>query len=256
MEQAAVVLGKSQSWVSRVEAGLIKLGSGDAALLLMTYGVPLDSDKAQATIVTAKALKEDGWWQRLDTLSLPYLTYIGFEREATEINNYEPTLIPGLLQTRDYAEALTVVGLETAPEAVQQRVDAKMKRQEIFAEGHPPRVHAVISEAALLCEVGGQAVLAEQLRHIVELTAQPNIIVQVLRFAAGAHLAERGGFAILCFEPGDPDLGHIETATGSLFLESPRDVSRLTAIFNDVAMRAMSPAESVRFIEQKARDEN
>lgn len=255
MEQAAAALGRSQSWLSRVESGLIKLRPGDAALLLMTYGVALEADPAKAMIATARTVGEAGWWQGFDTLSLPYMTYIGFEREATEIRNYEPTLIPGLLQTRDYAEAIARIGLETDPEHVQQRVDAKMKRQqEVFAREHPPWVHAVVSEAALLCEVGGRAVLAEQLRHVVELAQLPYINVQVLRFAAGAHLAERGGFAILCFGGGDPDLGHIETTTGSLFLEATKDVNRLTAVFDDVVMRSMSPAESVQFIEQKARD--
>lgn len=257
MVEAGKLLDRSQSWLSRVEDGKLKISRGDAALLLMTYGVSLESEQGKATIEAAKALNTVGWWVGLETLSLPYLTYIGFEAEATEIRNLEIALFPGLLQTREYAEALALVGLETDPEHVQQRVDAKMKRQELLAREHPPRFHAVISEAALLCEVGGPTVLANQLRHVVALAAKnPNIIIQVLRFAAGAHLAAQGGFAILCFGGGDPDLGHVETPTGSLFLESAKDVHQLTAVFDDVVMRAMSPAESIRFIEQKARDAN
>jgi hypothetical protein len=114
----------------------------------------------------------------------------------------------------------------------------------------PPR-DLTNSEAAVLCEVGDAAVMRAQCERLVTMSAQPNVTLQVLPFLAGAHLATNGGFNVLGFEEGDPDLGYIETLAGELFLESPKEIDWLNTAFDNLRTLSLSPAESARLIQEK-----
>lgn len=253
MEDAAKQLGCSTSRISRIESGDIKPKPGDVMELLLAYGVPLEGEPGTPLLALTRELRESGWWQRLDSLSNRYATFIAYEAEAVELRNFEPTLMPGLLQTEDYARAISSVGRETDEEGIEQRVQARLTRQEVLTRTPKPlRLHAILSEATLLFEVGGREVLRAQLDHLARLASRPNITVQVLRFAAGATLADRGGFAVLTFARGEPTLGYCETVAGELFLESPREIDRLTTVFDHLRTLAMSPAESVTYIKERA----
>lgn len=251
LEQAGKQVGTSGSRIQRIESGDIKVRPGDVMELLHAYAVSLEGEEGRTLLAMAREVREAGWWQRLDTLPSRYATYIAYEAEATDLRHYEPTLVPGLLQTEAYARAVVSVGQETEAEAIEQRIRARLTRQEVVTRKKSPlRLHAIMSEAALLVEVGGPEVQKEQLKKIVEWSRRPNITVQVLRFAAGAHLADRGGFAILTGD--DPPLGYIETLAGELFLESHKDIDRLVTVFSHLQTLAMSPAESIKFIRGKA----
>src|SRR5215475_8354768 len=222
--------------------------------LLVAYDTPLDGEPGRSLLALTRDLRESGWWQRFDALSSRYATYIAYEAEAVELRNFEPTMVPGLLQTEDYARAVNSVGQEEADrEAIEQRVRARLTRQEVLRrKPNPLRLHAILSEATLMIEAGGPEVLRAQLAHIVELAKRSNVTVQVLRFAAGATLADRGGFAVLTFERDEPPLGYIETPAGELFLESPKEIDRLNTVYDHLRTLAMSPAESVKFIRERA----
>jgi len=252
-EAVAKELACSPSRVSRIESGEIRARTGDVMEMLHTFGIPLDGEQGAALLTLARDLRESGWWQRLDELSTRYRTFISYEVEASESRNFESTLIPGLLQTEAYARAVNAVGRETDETAIAQRVQARLNRQEVLRrEAAPLRFHAVITEAALLVEVGGADVLREQLGHLVELSQRPNVAIQVLRFGAGAHLATGGPFHVLTFEGDEPPLGYVETLAGELFLESPKDIDRLNSVFDHLKTLAMSPAESTKFLREKA----
>lgn len=253
MEELAARLTCSPSRVSRIESGDIKARPGDVMEWLHALEVPLDGDPGRAILSLARELRESGWWQRLDALSSRYATFIAYETEAVELRNFEPTLIPGLLQTEAYARAVNGVGRETETEAIEQRVQARLKRQEVLSRKPKPlRLHVIISEAALMAEVGGPEIVRAQLDHLVQLGRRPNVTLQVLRFAAGAHLATGGGFQVLTFEQDEPPLGYIETLAGELFLESPREIERLGAVYDHLRSLAMSPAESITYVRERA----
>lgn len=252
LEAAGRQVGSSGSRIQRIESGDIKVRPGDVMELLVSYGVPIDGEPGQSLLTMARELREAGWWQRLDTLPPRYATMIAYEEEATEIRNFEPVLIPGLLQTEAYARAVISVGQETNGEIIEQRVQARMQRQAVLTrKQNRPKLDVVISEAALMVEVGGLDVMREQLDHLVSVAARANITIQVLRFAAGAHMADHGGFIILGLN-GDPPLGYIDTLAGSLFLEAPDDLRRLFAVHDHLKTLAMSPAESATFMKEKA----
>ncbi|MDG4764002.1 helix-turn-helix transcriptional regulator [Solwaraspora sp. WMMD406] len=251
-EEVAKSVRCSSSRISRIESGEIKPRAGDVMELLVAYGVPLDAEPGSSLLAQARDLREDGWWQRVGG---KYATYIAYETEAVELKNYEPTLVPGLLQTERYARAVNIIGREVDPDTVNQRVATRMTRQEVLhRQPTPLRLHAVLSEAALRTEVGGPDVLRDQLAHLVTLSELPNVTIQVLRFEAGAHLADSSGFALLSFERDDPPLGYIETLAGELFLESTRDLARISAAYDNLRMLAMSPAESVKLIKELSED--
>ncbi|NES17296.1 MULTISPECIES: helix-turn-helix transcriptional regulator [Micromonospora] len=249
---AAKLLRCSQQRIARIESGDIKPRPRDVLEILVAYDVPHDEEQGLALRAMAEQLREPGWWQRLNTLPARYVTFIAYEAEATDLRQFQPTLIPGLMQTRAYAQEVIRIGRETDQEEITQRVEARLKRQEVLTARKPPlRLQAIITEQALMLEVGDADVRHEQLAHIIKVAALPNVTVQVLTLAAGAHLAVHGGFEVLTFADGDPPLGYIETLAGELFLESPEEIRRLTGVHEHLLSLALSPRESIRFIQEK-----
>jgi transcriptional regulator with XRE-family HTH domain len=255
LDAAAAELHCSSSRVSRIESGEIKPRAGDVMELLHAYGIPFDGEPGESLLTLARDLGQFGWWQRLDALSSRYATYIAYEAEAVELHNFEPTLVPGLLQTEAYARVIVSVGRETDADAIEQHVHARLTRQDLLTRQPVPlRLNAILSEAALVTEVGSPEILREQLRHIVEVSLLPNVRTQVLRFAAGAPIATHGGFVVLSLEKDEPPLGYIETLAGGFFLETSRDIDRLNLMYDHFRTLAMSPSESIEFIKQRAGD--
>lgn len=249
---AAKLLKCSQQRIARIESGDIKPRPRDVLEILVAYDVPHDEEQGLALRAMAEQLREPGWWQRLNTLPARYVTFIAYEAEATDLRQFQPTLIPGLIQTRAYAHEVIRIGRETDQEEINQRVEVRLKRQEVLTARQPPlRLQAIITEQALMLEVGDTDLRREQLDHIIKVAALPNVTVQVLTLAAGAHLAVHGGFEVLTFADGDPPLGYIETLAGELFLESPEEIRRLTGVFEHLLSLALSPRESIRFIQEK-----
>ncbi len=254
LEQAGKKIGSSPSRVHRVESGDIKVRAGDVMELLDTYEVPIDSEPARSLLAMARELREVGWWQRLDALPPRLATMIAYEEEASEIRTFEPMLVPGLLQTEAYARAVISIGREMNEETIAQRVKARMQRQQVLTRKPPRlRLHVIIAETVLLVEVGGPEIMREQLSHLVSAASRPNVTIQVLRFAAGAHMANHGGFIVMNFED-DPPLGYIDTLAGVLFLESSADIRRLTDVYDHLVSLALSPAESARYIREKTHE--
>lgn len=251
LEQVGARLRSSGSRLSRIESGEIKARPGDVMELLEIYEV--SPEQRSVLIELAREQRTPGWWVRLGTLSQRYLTYIGFEAEAVTLRTFEPVLVPGLLQTQGYAASVIAVGRETEAEAIAERVSARMTRQEVLEAARPLRLHAVVSEAVLLCEVGGAEVMRGQCEHLVKMSALANVTLQVLPFAAGGHLASYGGFSVLGFEQDDPDLGYIETLGGELFLELPKEIDQLNTAFDNLRMLSLSPADSVRVVQERTK---
>jgi transcriptional regulator with XRE-family HTH domain len=254
LDQAGEVVGCSGSRIGRIETGDIKPRPRDVLEILVAYKEPLEDEPGQTIMEMTRELKDSGWWQRLDMLPTRYRTYIAYESEATDLRNFEPLLVPGLLQTEDYARAVIATGQETETKLIEERVRARLTRQEILTRKERPlRLHAILSESALCIKVGGLDVLNEQLAHLLKVATLPNVTIQVLTFEAGAHLAIHGGFAILGFEKGEPALGYQETFAGELFLESIPEIRKLNTVFDHSATLALSPAESAKLIKERGK---
>ncbi|MFC7382408.1 helix-turn-helix domain-containing protein [Sphaerisporangium rhizosphaerae] len=217
---------------------------GNIRALLNLYGVT-DPEVCEAILNLARQSREKGWWAQYKDIfggSLP-----GFEAEATQIRSFELALVPGLLQTPDYAKAIFHAGQVLDEAAVQRRVEARCARQGILDRQAPPQFWAVIDEAALRKSVGGEDVMARQLEHLVLMAKRPNITIQILPDSVGAHAALQGAFVILDFSSAlDPSLVYLETATESLWLEKVEQVQAYTLIYNRIVAAAMTAEESLR----------
>jgi len=177
--------------------------------------------------------------------------YVDLEAEASAIRTYESQLLPGLLQTVDYAHAvLTAAWVTIEPEEIDRRVAVRMRRQELATSSDRRlQLWAVLDEAVLRRVVGGPAVMRAQLGRLVEAAHQTNVTLQVLPFGVGAHMAMLGTFVLLSFpEEADPDVVYVETDTSSLYLEEQQEIGRYGEIFDHLRAAALSPRESVAFI--------
>ncbi|MEO3744305.1 DUF5753 domain-containing protein [Plantactinospora sp. B5E13] len=181
---------------------------------------------------------------------VPLSRLSSFETEASAIFGFEPLLVPGLLQTADYTRALMKACGVPDPDA-QFRVAARLGRQAVLTRDESPEIHAVLDEGVLRRALGGPAVMARQLRHLLEMARRPRLKIQVVPLAVGGHTGLDGGFSIIDF-PRHKSVVHLEHKLASLFLEEPADVATFRRTAEALAGLALSPAESIEFIARVA----
>jgi transcriptional regulator with XRE-family HTH domain len=252
-EEAARQLEWSTSTIFRIETGRSRPQPGNVRALVDLYGVT--GPERAGLIQLARDARQPGWWHSFrDVLPNPYEVYIGLEAGASSIRDFEPVVVPGLLQTEDYAREVFRNGpRELDRDEIERRVEVRAARQKILAADDRPRLWAVIDEAVIRRVVGGPAVMREQLRHVADCAEQGKTTVQVVPFRAGAHAGSIGPFVILDFhEPTDPAVVYLEMLAGDIYLEEHGDVDRYTLAFDRMRAAALHPDDSVRLIEQAA----
>ena len=243
-DQVGEHLGISTSKVSRLETGQRGATREDIQRLCDLYGV--DGEERRHLLALASAGKQRAWWQ---PLGLPYSTYVGLEAEAKSISDYGLAHVPGLLQTADYARAIVRAAVpEWAPDIVEQRVRGRLARQQLLFSERPPRFEAVLDESVLHRVVGSPAVMEDQLRHLAEMSARPNVTIQVISYTAGALPSGNNKFIILGFAlPAVSDVVFIEGLTGDLYLDEPGEVETYNATFRTL-LRLAGDAVATREI--------
>src|SRR5499425_1586071 len=204
VEDAGKAIRASGSKISRLETGRVGFKDRDIADLLTLYGVT-DEEEREALRALARRANAPGWWHDYnDVLPSWFEAYVGLEEAATSIRAYEVQFVPGLLQTEDYARAVTMLGHLGAPaEEIDRRVRLRMARQALLAEPRPVHLWAVLDEAVLRRPAGRPGVMRRQLQHLLEAADRPNVTIQVVPFRAGAHAAAGGAFSILRFAERD-----------------------------------------------------
>ncbi|MBO0918623.1 helix-turn-helix domain-containing protein [Streptomyces laculatispora] len=253
-EEVAERLLVSQSKISRLENGRRSISQRDVRDLCGVYEVA-DLRIVDSLMQMAKDSRQQGWWHAFG--DIPYSVYIGLETDAESLRVYEPQVIPGLLQTRQYAEALINGALPEAPQAdIDKRVSVRSRRQDrVNAPEHPLRLWAVIDESALRRLVGGKQVMIEQLERLVELSHLPHVTVQVLPFDMGAHPGINGQYAILEFpDAADSSVVYIEGVTSDLYLEKANDVQRYSVMYEHLRAQALNVEQTRDFIDGIAKD--
>ena len=246
-------LGISASKISRIETGRIGLQADEVAALLGFYQVAKPLREELLELVRRAA--EPGWWQ-VQGSRLPELwqELIDFERSATAIINYEPLLIPGLLQTADYAGALIAAANPALSEdEVETRVAARTTRQALLGRPHPPRLLALLEEGVLRRLVSDPGLMRRQVRHLEDAATRSNVTVQVVPTAAGAHPGLGGPFVILEFD-GDPTLVYLENRRGSAILEEEDDIAEATMALRHLQRIALSSEDSLALLAEVARE--
>jgi hypothetical protein len=246
-EDAGWEIRASDSKISRMELGRVSFKERDVADLLTLYRVDDDEERNRLLALTREA-NTPGWWHRYgDVLPDWFQSYVGLEAAAALIRTYEVQFIPGLLQTRDYARAVVLLGHGRAPaEEIERRVDLRMARKRLLTRPDPPQLWAVVDEAVLRRPIGGLEVMRAQIEALIEVTTQPNVRLQVVAFEVGGHAAAGGSFSVLRFPDHDlPDVVYVEQLTSALYLDKRDDVDHYAAAMERLCVEAEPPARTV-----------
>jgi transcriptional regulator with XRE-family HTH domain len=249
-EAAGYEIRASSAKIGRLELGRVASKERDVADLLTFYGIT-DADERESYLSLARQANAPGWWREYgDVLPSWFQTYLGLEQAASCIRVYEPQLVPGLLQTEDYARAVIQIRhVQVCAQEVERRVALRMARQEFLTQPGAPGLWVALDEAALRRPLGDQTVQRAQLLHLIEMTELTNVTLQVVPFEAGGHAAAGGPFTILRFsEPDLPDIVYLEHLTNAVYLDKKRDTVDYLAIMDRLCIQAESPSGTASFL--------
>lgn len=248
LEEAGQLVGVSKATVSRYEtqAGPVKWPIVDA--LCREYGA---SEAERTTVVgLAKDAKQQGWWNSIaDSIPENMNLLLTLEDEAVREDHFSCVYVPGLLQTRAYSTALQQANeLRLEPDEINRLVGIRMKRQEILARPKPPHLWAILDESVLRRVVGSPEVMKDQLGRLLEANETTPITLQVLPFSKGAHAAALGSFVILGAADPSLDVVYVDLHTGSLFMETERELERYRLAFEYLRAQALDMEASSSLI--------
>lgn len=250
VEQAAGQLMFSMSKLSRMETGHGAPSRRDIRDLCVLYEVTDEAERKRMMNLAVEG-RQAGWWQSYDLNQ--FADYVGLEADAVSVKNYQSILIPGLLQTPDYARAVNEAVIpQPDPERLEEQTEVRLRRQERLTQDPPLRFGVILDEAALHRVIGGPAVMETQLRHLVELSQLPNVTLQVIPFSAGAHPAMDSTFNVLEFADAVPGVVYVEGLVGWVYMKRSQDVERYVRVFERLCHIALPPRESVEHIERAA----
>lgn len=252
IEEVAGRLLCSPSKVSRMETGYRSVALRDVRDLCDLYQV--DDVQRDHLMELSREGRRQGWWESFD---LPFATFIGLEADASSIDIYHAAIIPGLLQTEDYARAIIEsTATEYNRELTEKGLTVRLTRQRLLTQEDPPQLHVIMDEAALRRVIGGPAVMKAQLDHLVEKSSLPNVTIQIIPYDSGAHPALDSSFTILELPSPMPGVIYVEGLFGLIYLERHQEVERYQQIFRELQSIAVTEQESIAFIAKASRDLN
>lgn len=255
-EAAATALEWSQPKIWRIEKGAVAMRSLDVEAMCRRYGA--DGDTTAVLMALAKETKAKGWWHSYnDAIPHWFDIYLGLESAAETIQEYAPEVVPGLLQTEDYARAvLSLPGNRWDATEVDRRVELRMNRARLLTRRYPAPLHVTffLNEAVVRRPVGDATLMAAQLAHIVQVTEMPNVEVRVLPFSAGVrHASTAGFFAVLTFDK-EPDIVYSDSVTGALYLDQPSELAQYRVVLDDLKALSLDQRASCEFIAEAAKE--
>ncbi|HET9257489.1 MAG TPA: helix-turn-helix transcriptional regulator [Pseudonocardiaceae bacterium] len=259
---AAARLEWSEAKIWRIETGQTALRSLDVEAMCKIYGA--SPETTEGLMGLAKETKARGWWHSYGDVIPEYFdVYIGLEEAASQISWYESELVPGLLQTEDYARAVIEAhnpGLDNAQ--IEQRVRVRIARQALLTRvTSPPVLQLVLNEAILRRPIGNHDVMARQLERLAEAGRLPTASIRVIPFSAGLHCGVMSGpFEILRFplhsngQTTEPPIVYVESLTGALYLDKHRELDRYNTTFTNIWETALDEQASQELITQVTRE--
>ncbi|MFE2991442.1 helix-turn-helix domain-containing protein [Streptomyces sp. NPDC059262] len=250
LAQAADELQCAESKMSRIEAAQSGVRPLDLRVLLDFYGVTDEALRARLQDL-ARNGRERGWWSQYEggDLNPHYADYIALEWDASDLYVVETSLIPGLLQTPAYTEA--VIRLQSPHKVddfdyVEEQVKVRGQRRQVFARSVPLRLWAIVTESVLRHRVGGPEVMREQLEALLSPANETNIQIQVLPATAPINSALYGPFGILAFpEPAETDVVYSDSLMSTVYYEQPDQVEFFTTLFRRLNSEALPVEESM-----------
>jgi transcriptional regulator with XRE-family HTH domain len=251
-DQVAKAMDWSLSKIIRIETGAVGISTNDLRALLSLYGID-NADRTNELIELARASRQPSWWSRYKgDISPQYLQYIEYEESASTLRMYDPLLLPGLLQTEDYAAAVmrALAEPETPAEVIRARIDIRLTRQRLLEQAMPPNLICVIDEAAVQRVIGERNLAHGQIVRLIDLANRPNIIIGILPFSAGLHSGLLEPFIILEFsDPEDSDVLYLESSKDAIFShDEAGEITGYRMVFEQLLDISLSPADTISYL--------
>jgi transcriptional regulator with XRE-family HTH domain len=252
VEDVAEKLLCSATKVSRLETGARRPSLRDVRDLCAIYGV--DESASAELMSLARGAREQGWWTQYEDLNLD--PYIGLEQDAVAITCYSAFYVPALLQTTGYAQAIIkAIAPKMDPSVLQQRVEVRLRRQQLLEKHNRPRYRILLDESAVHRRVGGSALMAAQLDKVLDVVSHNKATVQVIPFDVGAHAAADGYFVLLEFDEAHlSPVVFLEGLTGNQYLERKDEIARYRETIESLRDSALSPRDSQALIAKYKED--
>jgi hypothetical protein len=256
-DQVAEAMEWSLSKVIRIEAGTVGISANDLKVLLSHYKI-VDEDQIASMLAMARAGRERPWQgEYRDVVSPRLFQFIEFEAAASISRNFQPLMVPGLLQTEEYARAIfRLLSRDASDKRIDAQVEVRMRRQELLERADSPLLFFILDEAAIRRPIGGKDVMRRQLRQLVELAARPHVTVEVVPFSVGGHPGLQGSFVIQEFpDPADDDVLYLEGSQGEVISRDDPDlILRYREVFEDLRRLSLGPEGSEMFLNKVVDD--
>jgi transcriptional regulator with XRE-family HTH domain len=247
-------LNWARSKISKLENASQTITPADVISMAVVYGV--SESERDELVDEVQHATERGWWLSYGdaVTAKQFDRYVDFESEAISVSNFEIDLVPGLLQTEDYARSIARAFTPTADQAqIQHRVELRKRRQARLFADHPLEFDAVVNEAAFRQLVGGRDVMRSQLKHLSRIAHLPNVSIRMIPFDSGAYPTMGRPFVLLHFDrPEWLDVAYQENLNSCIYVERPDEVAHYTAGYTGLGERALSKAETLLAIESLA----
>jgi len=248
---AAEELEFSRARMYRIENGEVPVRKHDVIAMCSVYRAP--ARMTEVLIGLAQESKAKGWWHAYgDAVPAWFELYVGMEQAAARLRSYAPSVIPGLLQTPEYAEWVFRKWIGTDETAVATAVAVRLERQSLLNRARPeaPGLEAILDEGVLRRAIADTKGMRRQLAHLIDVSTRPNVSVRVIPFAAGPHKAASSGqFTILDFPAigtasPEPTTIYCENLTGALYLDKLAEVDAYESVWSELADIALSQDDS------------
>jgi transcriptional regulator with XRE-family HTH domain len=250
--QVADALDWSPSKVTRIENGSVSISVTDLRALLAYYGVTTPQVVEGLVDLARRSRRARSPFAAFGDVFPPdALRFFDYEQSATWIGSIELLVMPGLLQTADYAHAVMAVH-DVGAEKAQRFVRSRQVRQQVLDRPDPPALSFIIDESVLLRAIGGRAVMRAQLEHLLAVAARPHVAIRVIPLALGEHVGLRGPFVLLRFSgTNDPDVVYIEQRRGDAIFQDEMEVTaNHQRLFADLEKRAASPDDLNEYVKR------
>jgi transcriptional regulator with XRE-family HTH domain len=253
--QVARAMDWSPSKVIRIERGDVSVSTNDLKALLDYYGVK-DQKRINELLALAKSSRGTSFYDQYGDIVMPgFKEYLAYEASASVIRQYDPLLMPGLLQTEEYARGIFTGMAQFGAERADRLWALRQHRQDTVNREDPPETLYVVDEAALRRHVGGRNTMRRQLERLKEFATEAHISIRVLPFTCGAHSGLHGAFVLLEFaDPALDDLVHLETIRQVTIRDDTELIARYVDRFEQIQELSLSTRESVDFLNVLIRD--
>jgi hypothetical protein len=256
LRQAGEYLQRDPSMVSRFESAEYPIRRGDVLALLDLYRV-FEERTRDGLLQLSDDVWRKGWWDDFtSTVGRQYVDFVWLQSRAERLRTYSAMLVPGLLQTREYAETLIRNGAtaDTPEETIEKGIELRMTRQQILRGDEPVSFGAVVDESALYRVIGGPKVMHDQLVRLLEVTERPNVEVRVLPLRRGQHAGLEGSFWLCEMPDPYPDVAYVDYLTGALYVEDDAAVDRFRQAYAQLSAMALNGKESAALIAAAAKE--